>query len=169
MRFDKFTIKSQELIQSAHQLATDRGHQQIEGEHLMLAMLAEPEGVAPSLLRKLGISVDTVMRDLTQAVEKLPRVSGGSEVHLSAKARAVLDKAFSEAAQMKDEYVSIEHIFLALCEEKQGVPAQILKALGVTRDAILKALLEIRGNQRITDPNPEEKYQKETQMVFEVK
>ncbi len=159
MRFDKFTIKSQELIQSAHQLATEKGHQQIEGEHLMLAMLAEPEGVAPSLLRKLGVSIDTVRRDLTLAVEKLPRVSGGVEVHLSAQARSVLDKAFNEAAQMKDEYVSIEHIFLALAEDRRTTPAQILKALGVTRDAILKALQEVRGNQRITDPNPEEKYQ----------
>lgn len=159
MRFDKFTIKSQELIQAAHQMATEKGNQQIEGEHLMLAMLADPQGVAPSLLRKLGVSINTVSRDLTQAVEKLPRVSGGVEVHLTAQVRAVLDKAFNEAAQMKDEYVSIEHILLALSEDKKGAPAQILKALGVTRDAILKALLEIRGNQRITDPNPEEKYQ----------
>jgi ATP-dependent Clp protease ATP-binding subunit ClpB len=159
MRFDKFTIKSQELIQAAHHLASEKGHQQIEGEHLMLAMLAEPEGVAPSLLRKLGASLDGVVQMVSQAVEKRPRVSGGVEAHLSAQARAILDKAFVEAAQMRDEYVSIEHIFLALAEAKGGASAQILAAQGITRDAILKALLEIRGNQRITDPNPEEKYQ----------
>jgi ATP-dependent Clp protease ATP-binding subunit ClpB len=161
MRFDKFTIKSQELIQNSQALATRLKHQQIEPEHLLSAMLGEPEGIAVAMLRKLGVSPDEISRETAAAVEKLPRVSGGGveEAFLSSRTRAVLEAAFAEATKMKDEYVSIEHIFVAIAEEKQGTAAGILVRAGVTRDTILKVLLEIRGTQRITDPNPEEKYQ----------
>lgn len=161
MRFDKFTIKSQELIQNSQALASQYNHQQIEPEHLLAAMLGEPEGIAGAMLRKLGVSPDEISREINIAVEKLPKVSGGGigEAYLSPRAKAVLESAFAEATQMKDEYVSIEHIFLAVAEEKQGAAAAILFRSGVTRDSILKVLLEIRGTQRITDPNPEEKYQ----------
>ncbi|MCP4628491.1 MAG: ATP-dependent chaperone ClpB [bacterium] len=161
MRFDKFTIKSQELIQNSRALAARFKHQQIEPEHLLSAMLGEPEGIAVAMLRKLGVSPDEISRETEAAVEKLPRVSGGSmeEAFLSSRTRAVLEAAFAEATKMKDEYVSIEHIFVAIAEEKQGAAAGILVRAGVTRDSILKVLLEIRGTQRITDPNPEEKYQ----------
>jgi ATP-dependent Clp protease ATP-binding subunit ClpB len=159
MRFDKFTIKSQELIQNAQSLASRHGNQQIEPEHLLQAMLAEKEGVAVSLLRKLGISPDTVSREAAASIDRLPKVAGGGEVYASPRTRTLLEAAFSEAAKMKDEYVSIEHLFLALADDKQGDAGKILKRSGITRDAILKALMEIRGSQRITDPNPEEKYQ----------
>ena len=161
MRFDKFTIKSQELIQNSQALASQYNHQQIEPEHLLAAMLGKPEGIAGAMLRKLGVSPDEISRAINSAVEKLPKVSGGGigEAYLSPRAKAVLEAAFAEATQMKDEYVSIEHIFLAVAEEKQGAAAEILLRAGVTRDSILKGLLEIRGTQRITDPNPEEKYQ----------
>ncbi|MEJ2282416.1 MAG: ATP-dependent chaperone ClpB [Desulfobacterales bacterium] len=161
MRFDKFTIKSQELIQEAQGLAGRYGHQQIEPEHLLAGMLQENGGIAGTMLRKLGASPAGVAGDVTGALEKLPSVSGGgvSDVYLSARSKAVLDAAFAEATKMKDEYVSIEHIFLAIADEKSGEAAAILARNGVTRDSILKVLLEIRGNQRITDPNPEEKYQ----------
>jgi ATP-dependent Clp protease ATP-binding subunit ClpB len=161
MRFDKFTIKSQELIQNSQALASRYNHQQIEPEHLLAAMLGEPEGIAGAILRKLGVSPDEILRAVMAAVEKLPKVSGGGigEAYLSPQAKAVLEAAFAEATKMKDEYVSIEHIFLAIAEEKKGVAAAILVRAGVTRDSILKALLEIRGTQRISDPNPEEKYQ----------
>jgi len=161
MRFDKFTIKSQELIQEAQSLASRYGHQQIEPEHLLAGMLQEADGIAGAMLRKLGASPGGVTRDVTAALEKLPSISGGGvgDAYLSARAKAVLEAAFAEATKMKDEYVSIEHIFLAIADEKTGEAAAILSRNGVARDSILKVLLEIRGNQRITDPNPEEKYQ----------
>jgi ATP-dependent Clp protease ATP-binding subunit ClpB len=161
MRFDKFTIKSQELIQAAQNLASRYGQQQIEPEHLLAGMLQEDDGIAAAMLRKLGASPATVARDVAAAIEKLPTVSGGGigDVYLSGRAKAVLEAAFAEATKMKDEYVSIEHIFMAIADEKTGDAAAILSRNGVARDSILKVLLEIRGTQRITDPNPEEKYQ----------
>ena len=161
MRFDKFTIKSQELIQDAQSLATRQGHQHFEPEHLLAAMLKDTDGIAGAMLRKLGVSPGEINRGVAGALNKLPSVSGGGmgEVYLSARSKAVLEAAFAEATKMKDEYVSIEHIFLAIADEKNGQAAAILSRSGVARDSILKVLLDIRGNQRITDPNPEEKYQ----------
>ncbi len=159
MRFDKFTIKSQEMIQSAQSLASKHNNQQIEPEHLLGAMLEEQEGVARSILRKLGASPNAVSQELALAIDRLPKVSGGDEAYLSPRSKKALNAAFTEASNMKDEYVSIEHIFLAMVEEKEGAAAKLLKKNGATRDAVLQVLLEIRGNQRITDPNPEEKYQ----------
>ena len=161
MRFDKFTIRSQELIQNSQTLASQYSHQQFEPEHLLAAMLKEPEGIAGAMLRKLGVSPGEISQRVVAALEKLSRVSGGGigEIYASARTKAVLEAAFAQATRMKDEYVSIEHIFLAIADEKHGEAAAILKGAGVTLNAILKGLMEIRGNQRITDPNPEEKYQ----------
>ena len=161
MRFDKFTIKSQELIQGAQSLASQHNNQQIEPEHLLAAMLDESDGIAGAMLRKLGASPGEIAREAKAAVDRLPKVSGGAaaEVYISPRTKAVLEQAFNEATGMKDEYVSIEHILLAISEEKAGETAKILSRAGVTRDTILQALREIRGKQRITDPNPEDKYQ----------
>ena len=159
MRFDRFTIKSQELIQNAQALASTHGNQQIEPEHLLAAMLDEKDGVARSVFKRLGASGDGVATAALAAVDRLPKVSGAGEVYLSSSAKSVLEAAFTEAGKMKDEYTSIEHILLALCDKKSGQAYRILADAGVGRDAILKVLMEIRGNQRITDPNPEEKYE----------
>jgi len=161
MRFDKFTIKSQELIQNAQSLASSHNHQQIEPEHLLSTMLKEPEGIARAMLNKLGVSASDVSRELSDAIDKLPKVSGSAvgDAYISPRTKHVLDAAFSEAAKMKDQYVSIEHIFLAISDEKSGEAAGILREKGITRESILKVLMDIRGSQRITDPNPEEKYQ----------
>lgn len=159
MRFDRFTIKSQELIQSAQSLASTHGNQQIEPEHFLAAMLEDKEGVARSVFTKLGASTERIASDAATAIDRLPKVSGIGEVYLSATARAVLEAAFGEAGKMKDEYTSVEHILLTLCDKKAGEAARILAGNGVDRDAVLKVLMEIRGNQRITDPNPEEKYE----------
>ncbi len=159
MRYDKFTIKSQELIQSAQSLAGQHGNQQIEPEHLLSAMLAEKEGVARAILTKLGVSADTIAQECISTLNRLPKVSGGADTYLSARSKSVLEKAFALAAQMKDEYVSVEHILLAVADEKEGQAVRLLQRHGVTLDSILKVLMEIRGSQRITDPNPEEKYQ----------
>ena len=161
MRFDKFTIKSQELIQNAQSLASQHNNQQIEPEHLLAAMLDEKDGIAGAILRKLGASPADIAQQVKTAVDRLPKISGSAtaEVYISPRTKAVLEQAFSEATKMKDEYVSIEHILLAVSEEKTGEAAQILTRSGVARDTILHALQEIRGKQRITDPNPEDKYQ----------
>jgi ATP-dependent Clp protease ATP-binding subunit ClpB len=159
MRFDKFTIKSQELIQSAQELAARQGNQQIEPEHLLSTMLAEPEGIAKSMLRKLGTSPAAVAQEAMLAIGNIPKVSGTTDTYLSPRAKAVLDAAFTEASKMKDQYVSVEHILIAIADEKQGEAARILKHYGIGRESILKVLKDIRGGQTITDPNPEEKYQ----------
>jgi ATP-dependent Clp protease ATP-binding subunit ClpB len=161
MRFDKFTIKSQELIQNAQSLASSHNHQQIEPEHLLSTMLKEPEGIARAMLNKLGVSTNDVFRELSNSIDKLPKVSGSAvgDAYISQRTKSVFDAAFSEAAKMKDQYVSIEHIFISILEEKKGEAARILKSKGITRESILKVLKDIRGSQRITDPNPEEKYQ----------
>jgi ATP-dependent Clp protease ATP-binding subunit ClpB len=161
MRFDKFTIKSQELIQNAQSLASAHNNQQIEPEHLLSTMLKEPEGIARAMLNKLGVSTNDVSRELSNAIDKLPKVSGSAmgDAYISPRTKHILDAAFSEAAKMKDQYVSIEHILLAISDEKSGEAAGILRKRGITRESILKVLMDIRGSQRITDPNPEEKYQ----------
>ena len=161
MRFDKFTIKSQELIQGAQGLAGQLGHQQIDPEHLLKAMLEQPEGIALSILQKLGASPERVLHEVTDALEKKPKVSGAGmeEVYLAPITKKVLDRAFAEATNLKDEYVSIEHILVAITDQKNTDAARTLASAGVTRETILKVLVDIRGTQRITDPNPEEKYQ----------
>jgi len=161
MRFDKFTIKSQELIQNAQSMASEHNNQQIEPEHLLLAMLNEPEGIARAMLNKLGVSPDNVSREVTATIDKFPKVSGSTvgDAFISPRTKSILDAAFAEAAKMKDQYVSIEHIFIAISDEKNGDAAKILREKGISRETILKVLLDIRGTQCITDPNPEEKYQ----------
>ncbi len=161
MRFDKFTLKSQELIQNAHNLAVQYNHQQIEPEHLLAAMLSEPEGITRAMLHKLGASPGEVAQELTAALNKIPKVSGAGagEAHISLRTQRVLDTAFTEASKMKDQYVSVEHILIAISDEKEGDASLVLDRHGVKRESILKGLKDIRGSQRIIDPNPEEKYQ----------
>jgi len=159
LRFDKFTIKSQALVQEAQSLATRHGNQQIEPEHLVCAMLEEGEGIANTILRKLGVPVSGVRQAMLTAVYNLPKISGAGDVYLSSTTKHILNAAFAEASRMKDEYVSIEHILLAVLEDGNCQAAAILNRQGVTRDLILKVLQDIRGSQRITDPNPEDKYQ----------
>ena len=161
MRFDKFTLKTQELIQTAQQLAERFGHQQIEPEHFARAIMDQSEGVIPPLLGKIGADRNEIAASLNDALEKMPRVSGGgvSQPYISPRLKSVLDAAFQEAEQMKDEYVSLEHVLLAISSEKEGQAAAVMKKAGITREAILKALQNIRGGQRITDQNPEDKYQ----------
>ncbi len=161
MRFDRFTIKSQELIQRSQSLAAQYGNQQMEPEHFLSAMLADKEGAALAMLRKLGAAPESIAAEVQAALERLPKVSGAGmgESYMSHRAKAVLEAAFAEATQMKDEYVSVEHILLAIVAEKGGEAARILSRAGVTRDAVFKVLKDIRGTQRITDPNPEDKYQ----------
>jgi ATP-dependent Clp protease ATP-binding subunit ClpB len=161
MRFDKFTLNSQEIIQNGQQLAEKMGHQQIEPEHLARIILEQTKGVVPPILGKIGVNRDQLVREFDRVLEQIPRVSGTGtgQLFLSQRTKTVLEQAFDEAASMKDEYVSVEHILIAILEEKGGEAARIFTASGVTRENLLKTLVDIRGGQRITDPNPEDKYQ----------
>jgi len=161
MRFDKFTLKVQEAIQEAQALAGQQGHQALDVEHLFLALLKQPEGIVSEIIKKLGADPRRIEGEVRKALERLPKVEGvaGGQTYMTPGLNRLLDAALSEAARLTDEYVSAEHVLIAMTEEKAGFVARILGANGITKDAIFKVLVEIRGNQRITDPNPEEKYQ----------
>ena len=158
MRFDRFTLKAQEMLQDTQQLAERFGHQQIEPEHLLKAILEQRDGVVPPLLGKIGANRDQLISDVDHSLERLPKVSGYSQIYISPRSKSVLDRSFQEAEQMKDDYVGVEHILLSLLDEG-GDASKILLNGGVTRDVVLKALKEIRGGQRITDPTSEDRYQ----------
>jgi len=140
MRLDKFTIKSQELIQNAQALASQNNNQQIEPEHLLSAMLSEKDGLAGSILRKLGVSPGSIAQEVTMLIARLPKLSGVGDVYIAPRTKQVLEAAFNEASKMKDQYVSIEHIFLAISDEKNGEAARVLNHSGVTKESILKVL-----------------------------
>ena len=159
MRLDKLTIKSQEALQQAQGLAEKRNHQAIDVEHLLFALLGQPEGVATSLLQKLGVPLNALTDRLQKALDRLPQVSGGAgQTYITPRLKKTIENAESEAESLKDEYVSAEHLLLAMVQDG-GEAGKFLKEQGATRDKILNALVSIRGGQRITDPNPEEKYQ----------
>jgi ATP-dependent Clp protease ATP-binding subunit ClpB len=160
MQFDKFTIKSQEAIQESQNIAERNGHQEIRPEHLLTALLEQKDGVIIPVLQKMGVNPVSLLEEAKRFTDNLPKVSGSGfgQVYASQSFKKLLDQSFSLAANMQDEYVSQEHLFLALLSEK-GVVADTLQRYGVTKDAFLQALVSIRGNQRVTDPNPEEKYQ----------
>ena len=161
MRLDKLTLKAQEALKESQQTAERLGHQQIEPEHMLSAIFNQKDGAIPPLLGKVGANQSALSKTAAEALEKLPKISGSGygQSYISPRLQAVLEQAFKEAEQMKDEYISLEHILLAISEEKEGQAVKILKSSGVTRDTILAALVEIRGGQRITDQNPEDKYQ----------
>ncbi|MFQ5683126.1 MAG: ATP-dependent chaperone ClpB [Candidatus Binatia bacterium] len=161
MRLDKLTIKSQEALQHAQALAEKRSHQAIDAEHLLFALLGQKEGVVPSLLQKLGVPLNTLLEGLQRALDHLPQVTGGDagvQTFITPRLRKVIERAETAATGLKDEYVSTEHLLLAMVEDN-GEAGKLLGDLGISRDQILKALVDIRGAQRITDQNPEEKYQ----------
>jgi len=159
MRLDKLTTKSQEALQQAQVLAEKRNHQAIDVEHLLFALLGQKEGVVLALLQKLGVAADILTGRLQKALERLPQVSGGAgQSFITPRLKKVLEEAEAEAQALKDEYVSTEHVLLAMVQES-GECGKMLRELGASRDKILSALVGIRGAQRITDPNPEEKYQ----------
>jgi ATP-dependent Clp protease ATP-binding subunit ClpB len=159
IRFDKFTLKSQEALQAAQTHAQEKGNPQLAPEHLLWALVQQKDGVVLPVLQKLGANIQVLATDLSAAVAKLPQVQGQSDIHLSPGLNRILEDAQKEADQFKDEYVSTEHLLIALANAKGEAVSRALQAQGVTKDAILKVLVSIRGSQKITDPNPEEKYQ----------
>ncbi|PWB48212.1 MAG: ATP-dependent chaperone ClpB [Candidatus Methylomirabilota bacterium] len=160
MRFDKFTFKAQEAIQQAQKLAEERDHQTIDVEHLLLALVEQAEGVVQPILRKMGVGPHQVAAQLMEELKRLPRVTGGSpgQVHITTRLEKVLGAALSEAERLKDEYVSTEHLLLAIADDG-GAAGRVLRGVGITKDNIYAALQEVRGSQRVTDQTPEQKYQ----------
>ena len=161
MRFDKMTLKVQEAVQESQALANRYGHQTIEVEHLLLSLTNQPDGIVAAILKKLGADPGALAAVLQKSLEKLPRVegSGSTPPYLSARLNKIIDQAMTEAARLKDEYISAEHLLVAMSEEKAGAAAEILRQTGISKDSIFKILVDIRGKQRVTDPNPEDKYQ----------
>ncbi len=157
MRLDQFTVKAQEALTRAQSEAEKRDHAEVSPEHLLSALLAQDGGVVPSALGKLGVNQELIRAETQKALQSLPQVQGAT-THVSPKLDAVLKQALREAEALKDQFVSTEHLLLALLEARNGA-ADILKRGAVTRDGLLKVLREIRGNQRVTDPNAEDRYQ----------
>ncbi len=156
---NKLTVKTQEALQAAAEIAGNYGNSQIEPEHLLAALAQDGEGVFVALLRKLGVNIDTIRIKTTGLLEKLPKVSGvGGQTYVSQNLNRLFDTARKEAESLKDEYLSTEHLLLALSEEKSDA-SRLLKEQGVKKGDILKALKEVRGSQRVTDPNAEDRYQ----------
>jgi ATP-dependent Clp protease ATP-binding subunit ClpB len=160
MDLSKLTLKSQAALEAAREQAVARNHQSIEPEHVLFALLSDPEGVVYPLLHRLGISPRTVRDQVDAALDRIPKVyaQGGSQVGLSQATVAMLDRAFAEAQALTDEYVSTEHLLLAMLDGSSNV-GRLLDEVGLRRDQVLAALAEVRGRQRVTDQNPEEKYQ----------
>ena len=160
IRWEKFTVKSQQAMQQAQERAAELGNPEVQLVHLLLALVEDREGVIPSVLEKIGVPTERLEHDLHQVEEKLPRVAGAAnQPGISQALNRALEQAFREATNFKDEYVSTEHLLLGAAHSK-GDPAQgALLAVGATHEAILKALTAVRGSQRVTDQNPEGKFQ----------
>lgn len=158
MNFNKFTLKSQEAVQNAQEIASSYGNQSIEPEHLLAALVQDAQGTVMPLLQKLGVNVNYIKIKINDAVERLPKVSGAQQYASNALQR-VFEQAQKEAERLKDEYISTEHLLLALLDQKENGGVKLLADQGVTKDGILRGLKEVRGTQRVTDQNPEDKYQ----------
>ncbi|HMS65949.1 MAG TPA: Clp protease N-terminal domain-containing protein, partial [Ignavibacteria bacterium] len=160
INFNKLTIKSQEALQNAQEIASSYSNQQIEPEHLFAALIQDKEGIIISTLQKLGANADHMKIKVGELLEKLPKVSGAaSGQSYSQETTSVLENAFKEAAALKDEYVSTEHILLALTEAKRSAVSELLKSQGITKNNVLKALKDVRGSNKVSGQNPEDTYQ----------
>src|ERR1700757_3645888 len=160
IRWDKFTVKSQEAVQAATNLALEHGNPELTPMHLLAALLEDKDGIIVPVLQKVGVPTEQLLSRANDALSKLPKVGGASsQPGLSSSMQKVVDRAFKEAADFKDEYVSTEHPLLALTEQKNDPARELLASLGATHSSILQALTTVRGNQRVTDQNPESKFQ----------
>ncbi|HXX57970.1 MAG TPA: ATP-dependent chaperone ClpB [Thermodesulfovibrionales bacterium] len=161
MRMDKLTIKSQEALQEAQGIAERKGNQELQPEHLLLAVIGDEEGIASQILRRLVIETKSLRADVEKEIERLPKVTGAAplgQIYISPRLKAVIEKATVQAEHLTDEYVSVEHLLFALTSIG-GPCTELLGRYGVTSDKVMSAMREIRGSQRVSDPNPEDKYQ----------
>src|ERR671938_1560877 len=158
MRLDRFTLRGQEAIQSAIESAERNQNQQVEPEHLLFAMLEQAEGTVRPILGKLGANVQVVLNDVQAAVARFPKVQGGQQ-YFSPRTTQVFQAAQKQAERMQDEYISTEHLLLAIADEKDGTAGRILRQHGVNRDDLFKVIEQTRGGVRVTDQNAEANYQ----------
>src|ERR671928_1895607 len=158
MRLDKFTLHGQEAIQSAIELAERNQHQQVEPEHLLVVMLEQPEGIVRPILGKLGANVAVILNDTQAAVARFPRVQGGQQ-YFSPRLTQIFTASQTQAEKMQDEFISTEHLLLAVAEEKDGDAGKILRQHGVVKEDLFKVIEQMRGGSRITDQNAEQNYQ----------
>ena len=160
MNFDKYTQNAQAAVADSQRIAMENGQQQLEGEHLHMALLQQQEGLVPRLLTYMGLDVATLARQVQQEIDKLPKVSGGSDqLYASRRFSQLLTEAEKTAQQFKDEYVSVEHLYLALAEETGTPSAKIFRQYAIDKEKMLQALTKVRGSQRVTSQNPEESYE----------
>src|SRR5258705_1933829 len=155
IRFDKLTLKAQEAVQSAQDIAPRHDHQQIEPLHLLAALVAQTDRIVPPLLSRLGVRPETLAGEIEAALARLPEVTRAAQLQFSQASNKVLEGAFVEAEQFKDEYVSAEHILLAISTIRKDPAAELLAKHGASREAILQALTTVRGSHRVTSQNPE--------------
>src|SRR6202166_3090000 len=159
LRFEKMTVKAQEAVQSAQEIAASHENQQIEPIHLLAALVAQDGGVVPPLVTKLGIHPEGLSQEIEREISRLPKVRGFGQQHMGAVVNRVLERAFREAENFKNEYVSTEHLFLAIAREDRDPGGQLLKRQGASHEAILQALTSVRGSQRVVTQNPEATYE----------
>jgi ATP-dependent Clp protease ATP-binding subunit ClpB len=159
MQLDKLTLKSQEAMQEAQRIAREASHQEIDGEHLLLALLGQAESLVPELLARIGVPPAKLQPDLEKELARRHKIQGGNDPYASRDLQKALDAAQSEAGKLKDDYVSTEHLLLGLLDSSSVSLKKIFAAHNLKRDAVLKALAELRGNQRVTDQAPEGKFQ----------
>src|SRR2546427_511130 len=159
LRFEKMTVKAQEAVQSAQEVAARHENQQIEPVHLLAALVSQADGVVPPLLARLGVRSEALSQEIEREVGRLPKVEGFGQQHMGRSLNDVLERAFKEADSFKDEYVSTEHLFLAIAGQERDPAGQLLKKKGASHEAILQALTGVRGTQRVTSQNPEATYE----------
>jgi len=159
LRFEKMTVKAQEAVQTAQEVAARHENQQVEPLHLLAALAGQADGVVPPLLARLGIRTEALTQEIEHEIGRLPKVQGFGQQHLGKALNEVLERAFKEADKFKDEYVSTEHLFLAIAGQERDPAGQLLKRQGASHDAILQALTGVRGTQRVTSQNPESTYE----------
>ena len=161
MDLNRLTEKSQEAIRHAQALATQHGNQQVDVEHLMLALLEQEGGLVPSILLRADVPLDSLHRSLADELDKLPKVTGTGatdQVYVTSRLNRLMTEAEAQAKRLKDDYVSVEHLLLAAAEDK-GATGRLLRSAGLSQDRLMKALAEVRGNQRVTSPTPESTYE----------
>src|SRR5213594_200116 len=158
LRFEKMTVKAQEAVQAAQEVAAQHENQQIEPIHLLAALVTQADGVVPPLLARLGVRTETLSQEIEREIGRLPKVQGFAQQHMGRALNDVLERAFKEADNFKDDYVSTEHLFLAIAAQDRDPAGQLLKRQGASHEAILQALTGVRGTQRVTSQNPEATY-----------
>src|SRR5437899_11604811 len=159
LRFEKMTVKAQEAVQSAQEIAASHENQQVEPVHYLAALAAHADGVVPPLLSRLGIRIEALSQEIEREIGRLPKVQSFAQQHMGRPLNEVLERSFKEAEGFKDEYVSTEHLFLAIAALDRDPAGQLLKRQGASHEAILQALTGVRGTQRVTSQNPEATYE----------